>query len=677
MKSDRELNEQLKKENQTQKSGAKKGTSNAKNYTSRHTGLGLHKMLAALPEEKKGALRTTCFVLLLLIGPITTMSTLVVEIFDRHLGDMKLRRFPKKKNTYGLKEINDALKQAKLERHHDDALRLNLLKIILSFLLPNKGRNVWVKYVDLVDDLQQFNKFHWAMKPSETDMQQDLVQEVMRNHIEAPTIVVAHIIESPIVGAPAIRSSSSTTEIRAVVVRVCSQLEKHGEMLLKLDDHGKMLHNHGKGEWQKKTNANKKNKKAEETDVPLKKKVKGTKKKAFTDKQFDHVLLIQLKTLIPKIPKKGLANRVPRKRRAKFPEVDEFQLTAKNLLQQVAPGEGLEVVKDLVVDDDVEVEMEVNFKTISSEYGGDLLEGKKGDKKYDDKKDVEEKVKSEEEQPQVAGEEDSKPPTIVVYYNGKKMYNMPMRYLQKKRIHNLKLLIFVQIMGVAEVAKTDIVSFNQEELVGEAYQASADQTTIVSVEEQTMEVEKTEDEASHVAYLFFADNFSFSSFIFPYIVSLLSFVVINVYIKALIQYFDTQHRALEDKEKIVGRKICIYNSMVDAKIVNARKKKKLSPRHQRMKDQLSKILSKMLIWKIFVDRSSSPTGSEAKDYGLNSKWITHFGKYQIQPNGNDCGVYMLVFMDNILRGMKFLDLIDGNECCYTINYVVLRLGVEP
>ncbi|KAF6155306.1 hypothetical protein GIB67_019832 [Kingdonia uniflora] len=87
------------------------------------------------------------------------MSTLVVEIFDRHLGDMKfqfgetiiqmkpihvclilglrvspianeflfvdpehmtnfrMRRFPKKKNTYGLKEIVDALKEAKLERH--------------------------------------------------------------------------------------------------------------------------------------------------------------------------------------------------------------------------------------------------------------------------------------------------------------------------------------------------------------------------------------------------------------------------------------------------------------------------------------------------------------------------------------------------------------------------------
>ncbi|KAF6147307.1 hypothetical protein GIB67_009790 [Kingdonia uniflora] len=162
MKSDREVNEQFEEDNQTQESGAKKGTSNSKNYTSRCTGLGLHKMFADLPKEKKCALRTTCFALLLLIDPIVMMSTLVVEIFDRHLGDMKLRRFPKKKNTYGLKEIDDALKQAKLERHHDDVLRLNLLKIILSFLPPNKGKNVWVKYVDLVDDLQQFNKFPWG-----------------------------------------------------------------------------------------------------------------------------------------------------------------------------------------------------------------------------------------------------------------------------------------------------------------------------------------------------------------------------------------------------------------------------------------------------------------------------------------------------------------------------------
>ncbi|KAF6137564.1 hypothetical protein GIB67_031843 [Kingdonia uniflora] len=58
-----------------------------------------------------------------------------------------------------------------------------------------------------------------------------------------------------------------------------------------------------------------------------------------------------------------------------------------------------------------------------------------------------------------------------------------MRYLLKKMIHNLKLLIFTMV--VAEVAKTDIVFFNQEEVVGEAYQ------------EQTIEVAQTKVVISH------------------------------------------------------------------------------------------------------------------------------------------------------------------------------------
>ncbi|KAF6152980.1 hypothetical protein GIB67_021585 [Kingdonia uniflora] len=156
--------------------------------TSKTTGVGLHKIFGALPEEENGVLRTTFFVPLLLIYPIVRMSTLVAEIFDHHRGDMKfqfggtiikmkpihvclilglrvspisdnflfvdpeyitnfrMRRFPKKKNTYGLKEIDGALKQAKLERYHDDFLRLNLFKILLSFLLLNKRRNIeWMK----------------------------------------------------------------------------------------------------------------------------------------------------------------------------------------------------------------------------------------------------------------------------------------------------------------------------------------------------------------------------------------------------------------------------------------------------------------------------------------------------------------------------------------------------
>ncbi|KAF6139820.1 hypothetical protein GIB67_009667, partial [Kingdonia uniflora] len=124
-----------------------------------------------------------------------------------------------------------------------------------------------------------------------------------------------------------------------------------------------------------------------------------------------------------------------------------------------------------MVDDDVEV----NLEAISSKYGGGLLKWKKGDEKdNDDKKDVEENVKSVEEQPQVAEEEDLEPPTVIVHYNGKN-----------------------DTMAVVEVVKTYIVFFNQEEVVGEAYQ------------------------------------------------------VINAYINALIQYFGTQHRACPYKESIM------------------------------------------------------------------------------------------------------------------------------
>ncbi|KAF6147366.1 hypothetical protein GIB67_003264 [Kingdonia uniflora] len=118
---------------------------------------------------------------------------------------------------------------------------------------------------------------------------------------------------------------------------------------------------------------------------------------------------------------------------------NDFDKSSSTLDPPGSSREGLEVVKDLVLDDDVEVGMKVNFKAISSEYGGDLLE------------------------------------TMVV--------------------------LEVQTMGVGEVATTDIVFFNLEKVVGEAYQASTDQTTTVSVKEQTMEVEKTEDEASQFVYL--------------------------------------------------------------------------------------------------------------------------------------------------------------------------------
>ncbi|KAF6142447.1 hypothetical protein GIB67_039411 [Kingdonia uniflora] len=49
-------------------------------------------------------------------------------------------------------------------------------------------------------------------------------------------------------------------------------------------------------------------------------------------------------------------------------------------------------------------------------------------------------------------------------------------------------------MVVVDVAKTDIVFFNQEEVVGVTYQASADQITVISVKEQTLELVLMESE---------------------------------------------------------------------------------------------------------------------------------------------------------------------------------------
>ncbi|KAF6175906.1 hypothetical protein GIB67_003394 [Kingdonia uniflora] len=407
------------------------------------------------------------------------MSTLAVEIFDRHLGDIKfqfgetiiqmnlihvclilglrvspivnefsfvdpehmtnfrIRRFPKKKNTYR---------------------RCSLIKFVKNYTIfspPEQGekRLGEPKFPRIEESIHLFPKLQgWrmtsfkrrqivtlkkffanpdllviAMKPLETDMQQNLVQEAMviyhsSYQIKAPTIGAVPTISAPAVGvstvvALAIGSSSSATEIGAVVVRVCFQLED--KMLLKLDDHGKMLHTHGKmlerismftmGEGTLPLG-----------DTPLLGQYQfSTPEKTVKRKRE--------RGLIPKIPKKGLVNRVPRKRRVQFPKLQNIQSTAKSLLQQVVSGEILEVANSLMVDDDVEVGREVNFNAISSEYGGDLLYWKKGEEKNnDDKKDVEEKVKSEEE---------------------------------------------------------------------EVQEASADQTTFVSIEGQTLEVEKTEDEA--------------------------------------------------------------------------------------------------------------------------------------------------------------------------------------
>ncbi|KAF6174692.1 hypothetical protein GIB67_008747, partial [Kingdonia uniflora] len=228
---------------------------------------------------------------------------------------------------------------------------------------------------------------------------------------------------------------------------------------------------------------------------------------------------------------------------------------------RIKKREILEVTNALMVDDDVEVGREVNFNAISSEYGDDLLE-------MEESKNGDEKVDSDEKVDDVVEEEDLKQPTVVT-------------------------------MVVAEVVKTDLVFFNQEEVVGETYQAKTDQTTVASVEEQTLEVEKTEDEASQV-----------------------------VLMKSRVDVTLKKRYALTEEEINEGKKNMHLWFNGRFKIANAWKKKKLSPGYQLIEDQ---------------------------------------------PNANDCGVYM----ENLFRGVKFLDLIDSNEYRYTVVYDILRLGIQP
>ncbi|KAF6175480.1 hypothetical protein GIB67_021970 [Kingdonia uniflora] len=170
-------------------------------------------------------------------------------------------------------------------------------------------------------------------------------------------------------------------------------------------------------------------------------------------------------------------------------------------------------------------------------------------KNDDDNKDVAEKVKFEEEQLQVTEEEDSEPPTVVVYYNG------------KKDVQHAN-----ETMVVVEVVKTDIVFFNQKEIVVEAYHVSADQTTTVYVEEQTMEVTKTEDETSQSIYLQASTDQAIVISVEEHTIEVAktkvvisnqkedvdeASEVVDVHSKALIQYFDTQHPVRPDKGKIV------------------------------------------------------------------------------------------------------------------------------
>ncbi|KAF6135930.1 hypothetical protein GIB67_006822 [Kingdonia uniflora] len=322
-----------------------------------------------------------------------------------------------------------------------------------------------------------------------------------RNHIEASAIGSASAIEAPAIGTPAIGSSSSTTNIRAVVVKVCYQFEDHGSLPLR----------------------------------------DGT------------LLLGQYQYSTPE--------KIVKHNREEDLKSDEIQSTSKNLIKQAAPGEGLEVEKDLNVEDEFEVGWEVNLEAISSEYGGDLLE------------------KS-----------------------------------------NLKLLMKGKF-------KRDLNVW-----------------TLIMSSPVAVELKKKSNWAQITSMRW-------------------DFIILR--------YFDRRDLKVMNSKLILlpwnlndnhwficvasfkKRQICIYDSLVNTKIANAKKKKKLSPGNQLIIDQLSTILLRMLIWVDFVDRRP-PTGSEVKPYGSNSIWTTRFGEYLIQPNCNDSGIYILIFLDNILREIRDL-----------------------
>ncbi|KAF6162052.1 hypothetical protein GIB67_002641 [Kingdonia uniflora] len=209
----------------------------------------------------------------------------------------------------------------------------------------------------------------------------------------------------------------------------------------------------------------------------------------------------------------------------------------------------------------------------------------------------------------------------------------------------------------------------------EASQASADQAIVVSVKEQTTEVVRTEDEASQVINMYIKDLIQYFDIQYHARKAKEKIILADIFFCQYIgRAFNvwtsiiSSPAGVELKKKLIwekitsmqwgrtvsncfnrgdlkvanlklilipwnlnnnhwvlcvvffkGRKICIYNSLVDAKIANTQKKKKLSSGHQRIEDQLLKILPKTLICTDFANRSCPPTGSKVKNYCLNSK----------------------------------------------------------
>ncbi|KAF6157984.1 hypothetical protein GIB67_008113 [Kingdonia uniflora] len=153
-------------------------------YSTRGTndGLGLYKIFAALLEEEKGVLCTTCFVPLLLIDPIATMSMLVVEIFDHHLGDMK---FQFGETVIQMKPIHVCL-----------ILRLRVSSITNEFLFVDP-EHMTIFRLRRCSSIK-FVKNYTIISPPE----QGEKRLAKRNQIEVPAIGVAPTIEPPTVGGP-------------------------------------------------------------------------------------------------------------------------------------------------------------------------------------------------------------------------------------------------------------------------------------------------------------------------------------------------------------------------------------------------------------------------------------------------------------------------------------------
>ncbi|KAF6154479.1 hypothetical protein GIB67_028371 [Kingdonia uniflora] len=122
------------------------------------------------------------------------------------------------------------------------------------------------------------------------------------------------------------------------------------------------------------------------------------------------------------------------------------------VVRQVTPGKGLEVVKDLMVDDDVKV----NLEAISSEYGGGLL-------------------KSSTDQ------------TTVVSIEEQTLEVEKIKDEASQAIADQTTVVYIEEQTI-EVAQTDIVIPHQEEDVGEASQSKEE------VEQNKEEVEQNKEE---------------------------------------------------------------------------------------------------------------------------------------------------------------------------------------